>query len=560
MNEEGPLHHDPSNGYSAVRLEIFKHLLASVAEEMGVVLKKASYSPNIKERRDYSCAVFDRKGSMIAQAAHIPVHLGSMPLSVAAAVQAFRENAEGEEWGELDLHEGDVVILNDPFQGGTHLPDITLVTPVFLPSNGSLFGFVASRAHHADVGGMSAGSMPVAREIYQEGLVIPPLKLLERGALNRAVMDLILANVRTPGERSGDLWAQIAANQRGARRLVEMAVKYGAGEVSFYMEELLAYTERMTRRLLEALPDGNYGFTDEMDDDGISAEPVRIRVQVSIRGDRAVVDFTGSSEQQSGSVNAVYAITLSAVYYVFRCLLGLDVPNNSGCLVPIEVIAQPGSVVNALSPAAVAAGNVETSQRIVDVLLGALSQAYPGRVPAASQGTMNNITIGGTDLRSGRARPYTYYETVGGGMGASPTGAGPSAVHSHMTNTLNTPVEALEYAYPLRVVRYEVRRGSGGRGKFRGGDGIRRDIQVTGERAEAQVTLISDRRRTRPYGLAGGEAGQAGENWLIREGVKQPVPGKGSIYLKSGDILSIRTPGGGGFGDPEADQTGKQSD
>jgi N-methylhydantoinase B len=548
LNQSDALHGEPSNGYSAVRLEIFKHLLASIAEEMGVVLKKASYSPNIKERRDYSCAVFDGKGNMIAQAAHIPVHLGSMPLSVAAAVQAFRGNAEGDQAG---LHEGDVIILNDPFQGGTHLPDITLVTPVYLASQVYPFGFVASRAHHADVGGMSAGSMPVAREIYQEGLIIPPLKLMERGELNRAVMDLILANVRTPEERSGDLWAQMAANQRGARRLAEMAAKYGPGEVSYYMDELLAYTERMTRRLLEALPDGDYSFTDEMDDDGITPEPIPIRVKVSVRGDRALVDFSGSSLQRAGSVNAVYAITLSAVYYVFRCLLGLDVPNNSGCLIPIEVIAPAGSVVNARPPAAVAAGNVETSQRIVDVLLGALSKAYPEHVPAASQGTMNNLTIGGMDLRSGQAYPYTYYETIGGGMGANPGMDGPSAVHSHMTNTLNTPVEALEYAYPLRVIRYEVRRGSGGRGKFRGGDGIRRDIQLIGEGAEAQITLLSDRRRTRPYGLAGGEPGQPGENFLIREGVKAPIPGKGSIYLKSGDILSIRTPGGGGYGDPD---------
>jgi 5-oxoprolinase (ATP-hydrolysing) len=522
--------------YSPVRLEIFKHLLASIAEEMGVVLKKASYSPNIKERRDYSCAVFDRQGQMIAQAAHIPVHLGSMPLSVAAAVQAFSAPAGG-------LQEGDLIILNDPFRGGTHLPDITLVTPVFLPGSSEadgkqLFGFVASRAHHADVGGMSAGSMPVAREIYQEGLVIPPLKLFERGQLNQAVMDLILANVRTPQERMGDLWAQIAANQRGATRLQEMALKYGADEVSFYMEELLTYTERMTRRLLRDLPDGDYTFSDALDDDGISDEPVDIRVQVSIRGDQARVDFSGSAAQCKGSVNAVYAITLSAVFYVFRCLLGLDVPNNAGCLRPVEVIAPPGTVVNAHSPAAVAAGNVETSQRIVDVLLGALAQACPERIPAASQGTMNNLTIGGLDARQpGAARPYTYYETVGGGMGARPSGPGPSALHSHMTNTLNTPVEALEYAYPLRVVRYEIRQGSGGSGKFRGGDGIRRDIQVLGQDSEAQVTLITDRRRGRPYGLAGGQAGQPGQNLLLREGIEMLLPGKGSVYLK-GEISS----------------------
>jgi 5-oxoprolinase (ATP-hydrolysing) len=553
--------------YSPVRLEIFKHLLASIAEEMGVVLKKASYSPNIKERRDYSCAVFDRQGNMIAQAAHIPVHLGSMPLSVAAAVQAFSKQAGG-------LQEGDLIILNDPFRGGTHLPDITLVSPVFLqagveandPSgvpdlegitNPHLFGFVACRAHHADVGGISAGSMPVAREIYQEGLIIPPLKLFEGGRLNQAVIDLILANVRTPQERQGDLWAQIAANQRGATRLRDMTLKYGPGEVSFYMNKLLAYTERMTRRLLSELPDGEYGFTDYLDDDGISPEPVKINVKVGIQGDQACVDFSGSDPQCKGSVNAVYAITLSAVYYVFRCLLGLDVPNNSGCLRPVDVIAPTGTVVNALSPAAVAAGNVETSQRIVDVLLGALAQACPERIPAASQGTMNNLTIGGLDTRQpGAPKPYTYYETVGGGMGARPTGSGPSALHSHMTNTLNTPVEALEYAYPLRVLRYEIRAGSGGRGKHRGGDGICRDIQVLGEASEAQATLITDRRQGRPYGLAGGSAGQTGQNLLLRDGKEEPLPGKGSVYLKGGDILSLRTPGGGGFGQEETPEKG----
>jgi N-methylhydantoinase B len=569
MKRSDPAAPAQSPAYSPVRLEIFKHLLASIAEEMGVVLKKASYSPNIKERRDYSCAVFDQQGQMIAQAAHIPVHLGSMPLSVAAAVQAFgkpgkegassRSTQPGRDTAQLGLQEGDLIILNDPFRGGTHLPDITLVTPVFLPQAESctapkLFGFVACRAHHADVGGMSAGSMPVAREIYQEGLVIPPLKLFVGGKLNQSLMDLILANVRTPKERMGDLYAQIAANQRGATRLQEMAIKYGAQEVSFYMKELLAYSERMTRHLLSELPDGEYVFTDYLDDDGIGPQPVRIQVRVSIHGDEAQVDFSGSAEQVKGSVNAVYAITLSAVYYVFRCLLGLDVPNNSGCLRPVQLIAPDGTVVNALSPAAVAAGNVETSQRIVDVLLGALAQACPERIPAASQGTMNNMTIGGLDTRQpGAPQPYTYYETVGGGMGARPHSPGPSATHSHMTNTLNTPVEALEYAYPLRVLRYEIRRGSGGKGRFRGGDGIRRDIQVLGEGNEAQVTLITDRRHGRPYGLAGGEAGQPGQNLLLRNGVEEILPAKGSVYLKGGDILSLRTPGGGGYGsqDPQ---------
>jgi N-methylhydantoinase B len=537
--------------YDPIKLEIFKHLFAAVAEEMGTVLRKASYSPNIKERRDFSCALFDAQGRMIAQAAHIPVHLGSMPLSVEAAVRHFAG----------DLQAGDVVVLNDPFRGGTHLPDITMVSPVFLPppsrrgaGDKGLIGFVASRAHHADVGGMTPGSMPVAREIYQEGLIIPPVKLIKAGELDQGMLDLILANVRTPQERSGDLWAQVAANRRGGERLVELVTRYGSDEVDEAMNQLLAYTERMTRQLLTALPDGEYQYTDYLDDDGVRDEPVPIKATVTIHGDSARVDFSGSAHQQQGSVNAVYAITLSAVFYVFRCLLGLDVPNNAGCLVPIEVIAPPGTVVNALSPSPVAGGNVETSQRIVDVLLGALSQACPDKVPAASQGTMNNVTIGaplqsphfpGENGGTRSRGAFAYYETIGGGMGARPSSDGPSAIHSHMTNTLNTPVEALEYTYPLRVLRYEIRRGSGGAGKFRGGDGIQRDIQVL---ADCQVTLLSERRRFPPYGLAGGQAGKTGENVIIRDGKEIPLPGKVSVDLQAGDVLSIRTPGGGGFG------------
>ena len=460
----------------AIRLEIYKHLFAAIAEEMGTVLRKASYSPNIKERRDFSCAVFDAHGRMIAQAAHIPVHLGSMPLSVEAAVQRFAD----------DLHPGDVIVLNDPFRGGTHLPDITMVSPVFSPHPipsprgrgdgvrgeghaSPLRGFVASRAHHADVGGMTPGSMPVAREIYQEGLILPPVKLVHAGQMDEDLFALILANVRTPQERAGDLWAQIAANKRGAERLLELTTRYGADDVADAGEQLLAYTERMTRALIASLPEGSYSFTDVLDDDGVNPDPIPITVTVTIEGETAKVDFTGSAPQQQGSVNAVYAITLSAVYYVFRCLLGLDVPNNAGCLAPIEVIAPAGTVVNALPPSPVAGGNVETSQRIVDVLLGALAQACPEKVPAASQGTMNNVTIGALTpsplpVGDGQGvRGFTYYETIGGGMGARPSSDGPSAVHSHMTNTLNTPVEALEYAYPMRVLRYEVRKGSGGR-------------------------------------------------------------------------------------------------
>jgi len=535
--------------FDPIRLEIYKHLFASIAEEMGVVLRKSSYSPNIKERLDFSCAVFDPTGRMISQAAHIPVHLGSMPLSVSAAIQKFSEEGTTVQ----GIHPGDVLILNDPYQGGTHLPDITLISPVFLDEqlpNPVRLGFVASRAHHADVGGAAPGSMSIAREIYQEGIILPPVKLIENGKMNDGILDIILANVRTPEERLGDLWAQIAANRRGGMRFREISLHKGLSETQFYMQALRDYSERVTRRLLENLPDGSYAFTDHLDDDGIQTEPISIRVRVTIHGDEAEVDFTGSSTQVAGSLNAVYAITLSAVNYVFRCLVGLDVPNNSGCMAPIKVIAPEGSIVNALHPAPVAGGNVETSQRIVDVLFGAMAQAQPDLIPAASQGTMNNITIGGINPETGS--PFTYYETVGGGMGARPTSDGPSALHSHMTNTLNTPCEALEYAYPLTVVRYEIRRGSGGRGQFRGGNGIRRDIRID---APAQVSLITERRISTPYGLHGGEPGEKGENLLVRGSESIHLPGKGMITVLPGDILSVRTPGGGGYGtDPSSDR------
>lgn len=539
--------------FDPIRLEIFKHLIASIAEEMGTVLRKSSYSPNIKERRDFSCAIFDPSGQMVAQAAHIPVHLGSMPLCVKAAVDKYQP----------DFHPGDIVIVNDPFHGGTHLPDITLVSPVFLgidtPNNPDtrVIGYVACRAHHADVGGMTPGSMPVSREIYQEGLIIPPLKLFKAGILDKELLELILSNVRTPVERRGDLLAQVASNQRGISRLQDLVKRYGLNEVLEAEGQLLAYSERMTRHQLTSIPDGAYCYKDFLDNDGINDQPIPIQVTITIDHDSAEVDFTGSAPQQEGSVNAVYAITLSAVYYVFRSLLNLDVPNNSGCLVPIRVIAPEGTIVNALSPAPVAGGNVETSQRIVDVLLGALAQACPDLIPAASQGTMNNVSIGksfsqkiGVEIPSYESQDkaemsFTYYETIGGGMGARPRSNGPSALHSHMTNTLNTPIEALEYAYPIRVIRYEIRRGSGGDGKYLGGDGIIRDLEVL---TACEVTLLTDRRVFPPYGLAGGEAGQKGENVLIRKGAEIPLAGKGNYELFPGDVLSIRTPGGGGYG------------
>ena len=515
-----------------ILLEVYKHRFAGVAEEMGAVLQRTSSSPNIKERRDYSCAVFDGQGRVIAQGDHLPVHLGSMPRSVASAL----------EGGHLEP--GEVVLLNDPFAGGTHLPDLTMVAPVYTESR-PLF-YVASRAHHADVGGIAPGSMALAVDIYQEGLRIPPVRLRKKGELepDSDLVALMMANVRTPGEREGDLRAQMASLDVGARRLLELIEERGVDEPLEYAGHLLTYAERMTRALIGDLPDGTYTFEDQLDDDGMGSGPLPIRVSITINGEEATVDFTGSAPQCAGPVNAVEAITLSATVYAFRCLLDPAVPPNHGSFAPIRLIAPQGTIVNALHPAAVAAGNVETSQRLVDVILGALARAAPDRVPAASQGTMNNLTIGGIDPRTHES--YAYYETTGGGMGGRPGSSGPSAVHCHMTNTRNTPVEALEHAYPFRVTRYRIRSGSGGRGLHPGGDGIFREI-VLG--APATVSLLSERRVFGPYGLEGGEAGQCGRNTRIDSaGEETPLPGKGTWQMKQGEGIRLETPGGGGWG------------
>lgn len=535
------------NPIDPVTLEIFKHLFASVAEEMGVTLGRTAYSPNIKERLDFSCALFDGDGRLLAQAAHIPVHLGAMPASVQAAINEC-----------APFVPGDVVILNDPYLGGTHLPDITMVSPVFVGDD--LAFFVASRAHHADVGGMAPGSMPLATEIYQEGLIIPPIKVLNAGNRNEAVWRLILRNVRTPQERQGDLVAQLAAHAVGARRAREIVSRYGIEQTLRYGVALIAYAERLTRTAIAQMPDGVYTFEDVMDDDGLTDTSLPICVTVTITGDEIVFDFSGSSPAARGSVNAVRAIVESAVYYVVRCLVGglrgpesredapinagTSIPTNAGTFAPIKVHVPPGSLLDAHPPHAVAGGNVETSQRVVDVVLGALAQALPGSVPAASQGTMNNLTFGGTDPTTGE--PFAYYETLGGGTGGGPARSGESGVHSHMSNTLNTPIEALEYALPILVTRYCLRRGSGGTGKHEGGDGLRRDIQFL---CPVHVTLLSERRRYAPYGLAGGRPGRAGRNVVVHaNGTEQDLPGKATLDLEAKDILSLRTPGGGGWG------------
>ena len=515
-----------------IRLEIFKNLFHSVAEEMGAALRRSAFSPNIKERRDYSCAVFDAKGDVLAMGDHMPVHLGSMPMSVAAALRALR------------LDPGDVALLNDPYAGGTHLPDLTMVMPVYAARSSRPLFYIANRAHHADIGGAHAGSMGLSREIFQEGLRVPPVKILEGGRIVRDVMALILANVRTPGEREGDLTAQIAACRIGERRLTSMVSKYGRAEVTTFGRHLLDYSAKMMVATLSAIPNGVYGAEDFLDNDGVTDEPQRIAVKIHVQGKRAEVDFTGSAPQCAGSVNAVEAITYSAVFYVFRCLLDEQVPATSGLMRPIRVIAPAGTIVNALPPAAVAGGNVETSQRIVDALLRALSRALPARIPAASQGTMNNFTFGGMDARRGGA-PFAYYETIAGGTGAGPGSAGTNATHSHMTNTLNTPVEVLEHTYPVRVRRYALRNGSGGGGKFSGGEGIVREIEML---TDVQVAILSDRRKLPPYGLSGGHPGALGKNEIVAGGRVQPLPSKCTVYVLAGSVVRIETPGGGGWG------------
>ena len=514
-------------------LAVFHALFASVAEEMGVTLGRTAHSPNIKERRDYSCAVFDAQGKLVAQAAHIPVHLGAIPLAVEAALPL------------APFAPGDVVILNDPYLGGTHLPDITLVSPVFSQSSRGkpLAGFVVSRAHHADVGGMSPGSMPLATELYQEGVIIPPLRLLRGGRRNQELLALLLRNVRTPEERLGDLDAQLSAHRTGEARLLELIDRYGLREVRREMAALQEYAERLTRAAIADIPNGSYTFEDVLDDDGMSDDPVLIRLRLTVRGGRMHFDFTGSAPERPSSLNAVAAVTRSAVYYVVRCLLEEGAPTNDGSLRPISFTLPEASVVNARSPRAVSAGNVETSQRIVDVVLGALAQATD-RIPAASAGTMNNVTIGGFDAE--RGRPFAYYETLAGGAGAGPTGDGLSAIHTHMTNTMNTPIEALELTYPFRVREYAVRRRTGGSGRRQGGDGLVREYEFL---SPAEVTIVGERRRRRPWGLRRGEPGVAGRDTLIGpDGRRRRLPSKAQFRVPAGARLRIETPGGGGWG------------
>lgn len=519
----------------AINLEIFKNVLIGIAEEMGANLQRSAYSPNIKERRDFSCALFDREGRLAAQAAHIPVHLGSMPLLIREIIENY------------DISPGDMIIANDPFSGGTHLPDITLVEPIY--DRKRLWGFAASRAHHSDIGGMSAGSMPNSHEIFQEGIIIPPMFLKKRFRLNRELMALITLNTRTPKERMGDLYAQIASLDTAKNRVRHLIRKYGFEESLNMVGKLINYSEKLTRIEIQKLTDGNYHESGVMEDD-YTGDLVTIRVMIIINGDEILVDFAGTSSQRRASFNAPLPVTMAAVYYSFRCLLGDHIPPNEGCFRPIQVRAPEGCLVNAMKPSAVSAGNVETSQRIVDIIFKALAPVLPDRIPAASCGSMNNVAIGGGNI--------AYYETIAGGMGARPGKDGISAVHTHMTNTRNTPVEAIEVNYPFMISRYEIREGSGGDGDFRGGNGIIREYLF---RSPAEVSIISERRKVPPYGLSGGKPGKVGENYHFnsRLGKEKKLPGKITLEVAAGDRIRVETPGGGGYGGPEEEGKKKKS-
>jgi N-methylhydantoinase B len=527
-------------------LEIIRNACAAIAEEMNANLIRTGYSPNIKERKDCSCALFDATGEMISQAENMPVHLGAMPFSVASAIDQFPPDT---------LNPGDGVLLNDPFRGGAHLPDLTLVTPVF--ADGDVVAYAANRAHHADVGGSSAGSVAAdSTEIYQEGIRIPPVKLYKGGEMNETAINLILANVRTPDERRGDLRAQEAANQTGRRRFQELVSKHGVDYLSGALEAIKDYSERRMRAEIVSLPDGTYRFEDVLDDDGRGNEDLPIIAEVTIDGDTVSVDFDGTAAQTEGPVNAVFAVTASATYYAVRCVTDPDIPPNHGCYRPIDIHAPDGTIINPRLPAAVVGGNLETSQRVTDVVLGALAKVTPDRVLAGSQGTMNNVTFGGTDPRDGS--PYAFYETQGGGFGGRAGKDGLDGVHVHMSNTMNTPIEVLETAYPLRVTRYALREDSGGAGEYRGGLGLRRDIGVRNHRAT--FSLLADRRRHAPYGLVGGRDGTPGSAYLVENALNgeaktnmnkgERLAGKVVCELDPGTIISIRTPGAGGYGSP----------
>ena len=519
---------------SIVTMEIIRGSLEYTAEEMGIALRNSAFSPNIKERMDHSCAIFDWSGRLIAQAEHIPVHLGAMPLSVKAALREFGE-----------IGEGDMIALNDPYNGGTHLPDITIIAPAYY--NGELVAYVVNRAHHSDLGGKAPGSMPSdSVEIYEEGLIIPPVKVVENGEINRDVLKIILSNTRTPRMRRGDIVAQLTANKTGIKRVKELVEKYGVDTFKEAVDQLLDYTEKRVKAKLKKIPDGETKATDYLDDTGKLDESIPIKVRVRKRGTEIVFDFRENTKEVKGALNAPRSVTISASYYVFKAITDPTIPSNDGAYRPLKVLTRKGTILDATPPFAVAAGNVETSQRIVDVLLKALSKLIPKKIPAASQGTMNNVTIGGINPKTGKL--FTFYETIGGGSGACYGKHGESAVHTHMTNTMNTPIEEIEKEYPIMITRYTIRENSGGEGKWRGGDGIIREYLFL---TDTVVNLLGERHKHAPWGLHGGKPGAKGEYYKItKNGEKIKLKSKTRIEFKKGEKLLILTPGGGGYGEP----------
>lgn len=523
----------------AIELSLFSNRISAVCDEMGAVLQRAAFSPNIRDRLDFSCAVFDVSGELCAQAAHIPVHLGSM-------AYAMRDIVNQLAWDE-----GDMVVVNDPFLGGTHLPDVTLISPVFVDAQ--LHGFVANRAHHADIGGHSPGSMPISRTLEQEGIVIPPQYLLKRGKLDQVLMQTIVGSTRNQTIGEGDFAAQISANRTGIQRLTKLIEQFGQARYQQLIDALNDYAQTIALHVIQSVPDGQYVFSDVMDDDGLGNENLKIKISLTVKGDQVHADFAGTDLQTEGNINCPLSVVAAAVYYVFRCLMPDYTPACAGSFRPITISAPEGCFLNAKRPAAVAAGNVETSTRVVDVVMGALAQAIPAQIPAASHGSMNNLAMGsmgdnieGSNGASSASRSHDlphwdYYETIGGGMGAGPRSDGLSGIQTHMTNTRNTPIEVMETAYPLRVNRYAIRQDSGGIGTHRGGDGLVREFEFTDE---TTVTLLTERRTTPPWGLNEGKDGLPGLNKINGE----VMPAKFTRTLHKGDSLVIETAGGGGWG------------
>lgn len=507
----------------AIELSLFSSRLDAICAEMGAVLQRAAFSPNIKDRLDYSCAIFSADGKLAAQAAHIPVHLGSMAYAMADIVS------------QVDWQDGDVLILNDPYLGGTHLPDVTVVAPLFF--DGKLLAFVVNRAHHADIGAHSPGSMPLSHTLDQEGVIIPPSKIYRCGQLDEVLMAALMANMANQQQSRGDFAAQFSSLRTASQRLMDLIKRMGVDQFTPGLLALNDYAARLAASSLREIPDGCYEFSDVMDSDGQGNTALRIACMLEVNQGQVRVDFQGTTGQVAGNINCPLSVAAAAVYYVFRCLMPANTPNCHGSFSAIEITAPPGCLLNAQRPAAVAAGNVETSMRITDVILGALAQAIPERVCAAGQGSMNNVAMGARSAQGS----WDYYETLGGGMGAHVNGNGASALQVHMTNTLNTPIESLEMHYPLRIRRYAIRRGSGGAGRYRGGDGLVREYEFL---EDAQLSLLTERRHSAPWGLEGGEPGLCGENRLGSE----PLADKCSLMVRRGQVLTISTPGGGGWG------------